>query len=136
MTSVNGSITITINKHNIESVNIHKHLGITIDNNLTWEQQIDLVCQNVSRKLTLIKILSKYINQNSLKQYYNSYVLPVFEFGCVVWGNTTNAKMIVKLQKRAARMILKADFMTLSEQLFKELNMVHVPFPKRVHYHT
>ena len=34
----------------------------------------------------------------------------------------------------AARMILKADFMTPSEQLFKELNWL--PFPKRVQYHT
>ena len=51
---------------------------ITIDKNLTWEQQIDFVCRNVSRKLTLMKLLSKYVNQNSLKQYYNSYVFPVF----------------------------------------------------------
>ena len=31
-------------------------------------------------------------------------------------------------------MTLKADFMTLSERLFKELNWL--PFPKRVQYHT
>ena len=80
--------------------------------------------------------LSKYVNQNSLKQYYNSYVLPVFDFGRVVWGYTTNANLtrLVKLPKRAARMILKADFMTPSEQLLKELNWL--PFPKRVQYHT
>ena len=60
----------------------------------------------------------------------------MFDFGCVVWGNTTNANLtrLVKLQKRAARMILKADFMTPSEQLFKELNWL--PFSKRVQYHT
>ena len=60
----------------------------------------------------------------------------MFDFGCVVWGNTTNANLtrLVKLQKRAAGMILKADFMTPSEQLFKELNWL--PFPKRVQYHT
>ena len=136
MTSANEGISVTINEHSIESVSAQKPLGITIDKNLTWEQQIDLVCRNVSRKLTLMKLLSKYVNQNSLKQYYNSYVLPVFDFGCVVWGNTTNANLtrLVKLQKRAARMILKADFMTPSEQLFKELNWL--PFPKRVQYHT
>ena len=136
MTSPNESISITINEHSTESVNTQKHLGITIDKNLTWEQHIDLVCQNVSRKLTLMKLLSKYDNQNSLKQYFNAYVLPVFDFGCVVWGNTTNANMkrLVKLQKRAARIILKADFMTPSEQLFKELNWL--PFPNRVQYHT
>ena len=95
-----------------------------------------MVCQNVSRNLTLMKLLSKYVNQNSLKQYYNSYALPVFDFGCVVWSNTINANLtrLVKLQKRAARMILKADFITSSEQVFKELNWL--PFPKRIQYHT
>ena len=67
MRSANEGISVTINEHSIESVSAQKHLGITIDNNLTWEQQIDLVCGNVSRKLTLIKLLSKYVNQNSLK---------------------------------------------------------------------
>ena len=131
MTSANEGISVTINEHSIESVSAQKHLGITIDKNLTWEQQIYLVCRNVSRKLTLMKLLSKYVNQNSLKQYYNSNVLPVFDFVCVVWGNLTR---LVKLQKRAARIILKADFMKPSEQLFKELNWL--PFPKRVQYHT
>ena len=58
----------------------------------------------------------------------------MFDFGCVVWGNTTNANLtrLVKLQKRAARMILKVDFMRPSEQLFKELN--RLPFPQRVQY--
>ena len=79
MTSANEGISVTINEHSIESVSTQKHLGITIDKTLTLVQQIDLVCRNVSRKLTLMKLLSKYVNQNSLKQYYNSYVLPGFD---------------------------------------------------------
>ena len=140
MSSANEGISVTKkkkkkkNEHSIESVSAQKHLGITIDKNMTWEQQIDLVCRNVSRQLTLTKLLSKYVNQNSLKQYYNSYVLLVFDFGCVVWRNTTNALIrLVRLQKRTARMILKADFITPSEQLFQELNWLQ--FPKRVQYH-
>ena len=69
MPSANENISITINEHIIESVNTQKYLGITIDKNLTWELQIDLVCESVSCKLTLMKLLSKYINQTSLKQY-------------------------------------------------------------------
>ena len=60
----------------------------------------------------------------------------MFDFGCVVWDSAANAKLtkLVKLQERAARMILKTDFMTPSEHLFKEQNWL--PFPKRVQYHT
>ena len=49
MASANGSISVTINAHSNESVNAQKHLGITIATNLAWEQQIDLVYQNISR---------------------------------------------------------------------------------------
>ena len=70
--------------------------------------------------------ISKYVNQNSSKQYY--YLISSS------LGNTTNANLtrLIKLQKRAARMILKADFMTSSEQVFKELNWL--PFQIRVQY--
>ena len=44
----------------------------------------------------------------------------------MVWGNTTiaNQSRLVKLQKRAARLILKADILTPSDQTFKELLVV------------
>ena len=63
MTSVNEGISVTINQQSIESVSAQKRLGITIDKNLTWEQHIDLVCRNASHKLTLTKLLSKYVNK-------------------------------------------------------------------------
>ena len=69
--------------------------------------------------------------------FYFSYVLPVFDIGFLVWGNTINANLtrLVKPQTRAERIILEAYFITPSEQLFKELNCP--PFPKReshLHY--
>lgn len=136
MTHGNETISISVNGQAIDIVNSQKHLGITIDGNLTWEQQISQVCKNVSRKLTLMKLLSKYINQDSLKLYHNSYVLPILDFCCIIWGNTTaaNQSRLVKLQKRAARLILKVDMLTPSEQMFKQLNWLS--FPKRVQYHT
>ena len=68
--------------------------------------------------------------------YYNSYILPIFEFCCIIWGNTTvtNQSRLIKLQKRAARLKLKADILTPSDQMFKELGLLS--FPKRVYYHT
>ena len=61
MTSANEGISVTVNEHSIESVCAQKDL--TTDKNLTWEQHNDLVCRNVSRKLTHMKLLSKYVNQ-------------------------------------------------------------------------
>ena len=41
---------------------------------------------------------------------------------------------LIRIQKRAACIVLKADFLTLSHILFNELKWLS--FPKRVQYHT
>ena len=69
-------------------------------------------------------------------QYYNAYILPIFDYGCMIWGqcSTYNMNRLLKLQKRAARIILQADFMTPSKQMFQKLGWL--TFTKRVQYHT
>lgn len=120
----------------IQEVKSQKLLGVTIDQTLSWNEQIDSVCQNITRRITLLKLLSKYVNRKSLNQYYNSYILPIFDYGCMIWGRCSNANIyrLLKLQKRAARIVLSADFMTPSRTMFAELNWL--TFPKRIEYHT
>ena len=79
----------------------------------------------------MISLLPKYL-------LFRNHLLFEFHYSNGHSIVTYNRKRFIlntcELQKRAARMILKADFMTPSEQLFKELNWL--PFPKRVQYHT
>ncbi|MCG7876956.1 MAG: reverse transcriptase family protein, partial [Candidatus Thiodiazotropha endolucinida] len=130
------SIEIYIDNEIIQTVEQQKLLGIIIDRTLCWDKQIDAVCSNVTRRITLLKHLSKYVDKESMNQYYNSYILPILDYGCLIWGRCSNFNTlrILKLQKRAARIILKADIFTPSRLMFKELNWL--TFPNRVQYHT
>ena len=85
---------------------------------------------------TLLKLLSIYVGKDSLNQYYNSYILPIFDYGCLIWGGNTAAQTNrpLKLQKRAARIILRADIMTPSQSMFDQLKWLS--FPKRFQYHA
>jgi hypothetical protein len=38
---------------NIQNVNIQKLLGICLDHNLDWKNQIDYICKNISSRLFL-----------------------------------------------------------------------------------
>ena len=129
-------IKLYIENHVILGTEQQKLLGVIIDKNLSWDKQIDAVCLNVTRRITLLKLLSKYIDQANMKLYYNSYILPILDYGCLIWGrcSKTNTLRILKLQKRAARIILKADITTPSQSMFSELNWLI--FPKRVQYHS
>ena len=94
------------------------------------------MCLNITHIITLMKMLSKYVNQDSLKLYFNSYILPLFDYGCVDWGHCSanNVDRLLKLKKRAARIILQAEFNTPSNQLFNILNWR--PIQKRIQYYT
>ena len=134
--SFSESIQIYVDNELIREVKNQKLLGITIDKHLTWNQQIDIVSLNITRRITLLKLLSKYVGKQSLNQYYNSYILPIIDFGCMIWGRCSDAhtNRLLKLQKRAARIILQADILTPSKSMFKELRWLS--FLKRIKYHT
>ena len=52
------SLKILLDNELIKSVENQKLLGIIIDKSLTWDKQIDAVCLNVTRRITLLKLLS------------------------------------------------------------------------------
>ena len=87
-----------------------KLLGVIIDKTLTWDKQIDAVCLNITRRITLPKLLSNYVKRPRLNQYYDAYILPIFDYGCIIRGRctATNINRFVKLQTRATRIILQA----------------------------
>ena len=70
----NISMEIFIDGEIIKEVENQKLLGVIIDKTLSWDNQIDAVCLNVTRRIALMKLLSKYLDQSHLNQYYNSYV--------------------------------------------------------------
>ena len=130
-----GSLEIFLEDELIKQVDTQKLLGIIIDKTLDWNEQISAVCLNLTRRISLLKQLSKYVHTDSLKLYYNSYILPIFDYGCIIWSRTSdkNINRVHKLQKRAARIILKVDYMTPSAEMFKTLQWLS--FPKRIKYH-
>ena len=124
-------LSLTIENSNIQSVTTEKLLGINIDQNLEWTEQIDTICS----KINLLSKIKNSLPLESRKLYYNAYILPILDYCCAVWGNTTNHNIdrIDKLQKRAARIILDVPYDTPSEILFKKLSRLR--FRDRLSYH-
>ena len=62
------------------------------------------------------------------KHFYEGYILPLIDYGSITWGTTSNANIerLSKLQKRAARIILRADFDTPSSLMFRELKLLSI----------
>ena len=87
------------------------------------------LCSIVSPKISLLRQSATYVPTDVQKLYYQGYILPYIDYGSVVWGaaSSTNIERLTKLQKRAARIILHADYDISSDQMFKELRWLSVP---------
>ena len=101
-----------------------KTVRCAFDQTLSWEGHIKHIHNKISSNLYLLKQIKAYLSLDARKLFFNSYVLPHFDYCSVIWGNCSKSALnkLVKLQKRAARIILNKDYNSRTCDLFAELN--------------
>ena len=52
--TVTNELNINLEKQFVKNVNTQKLLGIFIDNNLNWKEQVDHICKNINSRLFLL----------------------------------------------------------------------------------
>ena len=132
-TSENNS-TLSIDGNQIKQVFHHKLLGLVIDSHLTWNDHVDYIVSKAASRLFLLKKIKPFLSLKERKLFYSSMIMPVLEYGSVIWGDfyVGITERLLKQQKRAARIILdvKKPTDTPSADLFGKLNWLS--FDKRI----
>ena len=100
----NEELSLIINFEQLQHSAYEKLLGIKIDSNLNWKNQIDQICSKISSKFYLLSKIKKYLNLESRQLFNSDYILPLIDYCSVVWGDCSNEGLnrILKLQKRTA----------------------------------
>ena len=85
-----------------------KYLGMLLDPNFKWNLHIDQMCTRISKLIRLLSRLRHTINLANLKIVYNTLILPILDYGDIVYGNASfkYTDLLQKLQNRACRIIL------------------------------
>ena len=101
---------LEIDGTSIECVNSFNYLGITIDNDLNWQDHINSITNEISKYIDIgiLNKLIKYVSPKTLLLMYNYFILSSLNYGILVWGFNTNG--LFKLRKRAVRVISKNKF--------------------------
>ena len=89
------------------------------------------LCKKLSKHIGLSKHISPFLKQPQRETYYNGVLKPTLLYWSMIWDscNVEHLQSILKLQKRAARIILDAERLTPSVVLFNNLNWL--PFTKQ-----
>ena len=117
---------VVMNDTSLQNVNAVKYLGITLDQNLTWESHINELCKKVAPKIELLRRLKYKLPIDQLKTVYQSIVQPHFDYAITVWGYAANVHVqkIQRLQNRAARILTSNyDCFTSVSSLLEQLGL-------------
>ena len=118
---------IKYNDITIDNTNNTQFLGISIDNDLKWKQQIDIVCGKLSRFSYALHKLTKVVNRRTATISYFAYVESVLRYGLLIWGNSTDINKAFVCQKKCIRAIYGVPPDTPCRPLFKKLNVLPLP---------
>ena len=124
------SFSFKYNGSALSRVRSTKCLGVIIDENLLWHEHVDFLCKKVIASLSMLKRIRNFLDERDLLLLYNCLIQSQLDYCCEVWGSRydVHANRLEILQKRAARMILNANFYTLLSVL------IYYRFKKRVMY--
>ena len=93
----------------VDRVATFKLLGVTIMNNLSWEEHVSVISTKASKRIHFLKLLKRSsMTSDDLLLYYKSVIRPVLEYGCPVWQSGLTAEQrdrLESIQRRALRLI-------------------------------
>ena len=76
----------------------------------------------------MLRNIKPYVPQSTLQTMYKSFLLPYFNYCSTIWhdGNKLHAEKLLKLQKRAARVITSSGYDKRSSEIFQMLNWAKI----------
>jgi hypothetical protein len=97
-----------------------KFLGFTVDPTLNWKQHVDLLCNRLGGAVFALRKLKPLISRDALRQVYFSHFHSLMTYGVILWGNSTDAGRVMRMQKRALRTMLGLNQRQSCKTLFTE----------------
>ena len=132
----NSKLEVNHNDVPIQQVESFKYLGVTIDQNLKWDNHVALIRSKIARSIGRIQRIKYFLPKRILTLLYFSFVLPHFDYCNVIWGRTSQSNLLKlqRLQNRYARIVLDADFLTPHKEMLHALGWQSVT--QRIQYNT
>jgi hypothetical protein len=99
------TLRFTCNSKIVQATNSCKLLGITIDYQLSWYSHIESLSVKLNKSVFALRKLSTMCCKQTLRIVYFSYFESLIRYCLLVWGTTNRLNSILKIQKKAVRIL-------------------------------
>ena len=107
----------------------HKHLGLTLDEKLSFTNCINDKINKTLKGVGLLRKLSTLLPRQSLLTIYKSFIRPHLDYGDVIYDRPLNESLsnrIESVQNKAALAITRAIQGSSRKKLYQELGLEHL----------
>ena len=108
-------------------------LGVSIDNELSFNCHISNICEKVNNQFNVLKRFKSLITRNIILRLYKAFVLPHFQYCSLIWhfSGTRNCDKLESLNKRILRFVFN-DTKSCYEELLKKAKITSL-YDGRIH---
>lgn len=99
------NLAIKYKDHRINESDSTKFLGLSLDNSLTWKNQIDIICKKLNQFSYALYNLRKIVSESTALTVYHAHVTATLRYGVMFWGNSTDRESVFKSQKKCLRSV-------------------------------
>ena len=114
------------NETQVSQTSSQKHLGIILDQKLTFEEHLKNVYTKTTKTLNLLRKLQNLLPRSALITLYKSFVRPHLDYGDIIYEESYNASFherLESIQYNASLAITGAIKGTSKEKLYNELGL-------------
>ena len=113
-------LKVSIDNNPIKQSHHIKYLGVLIDDNLNWKQQIKGQCSKVARGSWALNQLKHFVDEQTLRSVYHCLIYSHLQYCISSWGTaskSTSAPLFI-LQKRSIRLLTGSGYCEHTNPLF------------------
>ena len=107
----------------IYEVSNHKHIGLWLENNLSWHVYIHNISIKAEKRLNILKQLKFKLTRKTLEKIYFSFIRPILEYEDIVWQGASHSDLckLDSIQSAAMRLVSGSPHRSNIQSLYIEL---------------
>ena len=112
----------------IQRVCSAKYLGVVLDEKLRWHEQVESVCQTLTKYFGIFNHIKARVSMKIARQIYYAFIYSRLQYGIEIYGccSQSNISKVQTLQNNLLKLILQLDRRTGTNQLHPLLNIAKV----------
>ncbi|XP_046685107.1 uncharacterized protein LOC124370849 [Homalodisca vitripennis] len=112
----------------LQRVGTTKHLGVILDECLSWKDHVDQLCSRLNYAVFALKRIKAVATSTATKTAYHAIFESHLRYGIILWGGSTmdNLERVLIAQKRAVRVMAGLQPRDSCREAFKSLGILTV----------